>query len=433
MFKISNKIIGMFLLFWGLTILYLSNLEEYTAPWPGAFLTFLLLINSFSKNKTYFFDPLYTLLIFTMIFWWIPSLIHYYYYPDSEYNYNYNELSLSYLMIISGLYYIFIDIKSDSSIFKYKSTFNLPFTKSVFYISGFFCILSLSLFYLKSGGVPIISENPESSRVRALTSGGGYFFRLSYINLYFFSISSAILIAHKKIKKKPTIILFLILILGVLSCGPRREALASIVIFILVFNYASHGKIRFSTFIYSSILVFLVFLIFGTIRNTGHENIDLERGTFLFINRFIVEIVNAGRIFYLVIHEGLDVNPLIHEVKILLPGHQPDLGTFLKEKLNLNWQGGGITTPYSAEIIMFGKYSGILIIFLTFSLLSLLRYFSKFHHRWGIFIIPISFILISVYPTMGISAIIIKNIIPLSFVTLKIYLTHTIVRSLKNE
>ena len=135
--------------------------------------------------------------------------------------------------------------------------------------------------------------------------------------------------------------------------------------------------------------------------------------------------VNADRIMSFFIDNNLPVNSFIIELKVLLPGYQPDLGTYLKNLMGIKFEGGGITVPLPAEGFMNFGYIGIFLYSIIFAFI--LKFFELF-----ILILNDSFIALLLLIllgiqfmgviTMGLSGILIKTTFPLVIVLITMLL-----------
>ena len=59
----------------------------------------------------------------------------------------------------------------------------------------------------------------------------------------------------------------------------------------------------------------------------------------------------------------LGLFPFIQNISMLLPGHQPDFGTWLKDHLGLSFLGGGISVTLLGEGMMTGRLIGVMLEF----------------------------------------------------------------------
>jgi hypothetical protein len=140
--------------------------------------------------------------------------------------------------------------------------------------------------------------------------------------------------------------------------------------------------------------------------------------------------VNANRIVEFFYNKPIDTNSFIIEVSVLLPGYQPDLGTYLKDLFGIEFDGGGITVPLPAEGYMNYGYIGTILYSLFYVIIlkifELFIYSSKpnIFNIMFMIIIPIQFMGMI---TMGISGIIVKTTIPVIIVFFTMYVISKVV------
>lgn len=287
-----------------------------------------------------------------------------------------------------------------------------------------------TLFFLKAGGIPYFSASPELARVEAM-KGSGIIHRFSYLTLHF----GAVLSAYYCWIKGGKVPFYLLLLITVVSgynmlTGPRAEGLWGILLFLTTTELLKRGQIRLSVIAVAGLFICVIVAVTGFLRLGGGGGLDLNDIFFHFINRVYMNPVNAERIMEYYDTVKISPNSFWIDLSILLPGHQPDLGTYLKDLFGIEFEGGGITVPLTAEGFM--NYGQIGVVAVSFSLSFSFKSFEYLLIKdWSyvvqliiLFILP--FQLMGII-TMGLSGIIVKNIIPAFIVMFFTYLFYAIV------
>jgi len=198
---------------------------------------------------------------------------------------------------------------------------------------------ALTIFYLGGAFRILISGMAEESRYM-MTFGRGYLYYLgNSIN-----ISIPIYIGSKLYYKKKLqffdfgIIVFSLLFIS-LSLS-RSNMLWYLVSFIIIYHYLIK-KIPYFRAFYCAGILFIIAVSILYLRFPG------AKIKVLFLNELSVHIKNIG--LYLLNSKKLGylgLFPLKTNLSMLLPGHQPDFGLWLKSELGLTFPGGGISIPW---------------------------------------------------------------------------------------
>lgn len=365
--------------------------------------------------------PIVPFIIYSIFFYWISFVLlkAYSYYTLSPATYIaslycYTSLIFSYFLLdklIPAHRISFAHLKLDMQ----NNLSLLNDVKLVWMIGVVLSFFFTSLFFIKAGSIPMLAANPEIARVEAM-KGAGTIQRLSYLPMYFaiFSLSIIMWLENKKITRRQIFIILLFVFYNMLT-GPRSYALWVLIYLFISINLLNSDKIKIVNAAFLSALILLVVAIVGGIRYSGASDFNLEDTIIRFINRIYMNPVNANRIVEAFQYKPINVNSFIIEVKVLLPGYQPDLGTYLKEYVGANFDGGGITVPLPAEgfmnmgiigSIFYGIIFAIILKLLDFLITKIKNPFHKY-----ILLVLLSLQFMGVV-TMGISGIIIKTTIP---------------------
>jgi oligosaccharide repeat unit polymerase len=158
--------------------------------------------------------------------------------------------------------------------------------------------------------------------------------------------------------KKLNIIDYLIIIvpLILMSISLNRAPILWYIIMILIAYHYLKKNIPLKNLTIYAIILFLLSIVIVSIRSPGvsfTERISNEiRVHVLNLSLFFKNFEKIGKLNY---------RSFILNLSMLLPGHQPDFGLWLKERLGLTFLGGGISVTLIGEGLMNDRIIGVMI------------------------------------------------------------------------
>ena len=224
------------------------------------------------------------------------------------------------------------------------------------YCSLIFTILAIAsiiLFYA-GGGLRILMGGLVEETRYAMTFGRGH--------LYFLGNSLTVTIPmyigvklyyRKKIDLFDYGLIVSSLVLISLSLS-RSHLLWYLVRLVITFHYLRKQIVYRRAILYAVVVLIIAVAI-----------VYLRYPTFGFGVRFLNEIsVHIKNLGLFMINESkigrLGLAPIIMNLSMLLPGHQPDFGIWLKELLGLTFIGGGISIPVVGEGMLSAGLAGVI-------------------------------------------------------------------------
>jgi oligosaccharide repeat unit polymerase len=301
---------------------------------------------------------------------------------------------------------------------------NKQFYETFWKVCFVLSFLFTSLFFIKAGNIPMLASNPEIARVEAM-KGSGIIQRFSYLTLHFGVITYFIIEyfkGHKHINKKILILIIALVFYNILT-GPRSYALWTFILIYIVYQLLNYKKLKILHGILLLIFILTLIAVIGGVRYSGLSDVNFSDTIIRFVNRIYMNPVNANRIVEFFYNKPIETNSFLIEISVLLPGYQPDLGTYLKNLFGITFEGGGITVPLPAEGYMNFGYIGVVLY--SFIFVLVLKLFELFIYifRASVFnilfiiLIPIQFMGVI---TMGLSGILVKTTIPVIIVFLTV-------------
>ncbi len=265
---------------------------------------------------------------------------------------------LAYLFWIIGLHFPIFKISSPSihveklsSPFLSSRGYSRTIQFSIFIIIiGFICSI---LFYFLS--IKILLSGPIEATRYSMTFGRGYLVWLgNSINIAVPIYIGTKWYFGKRLNILDYFLIFLPLILMSISLN-RAPILWYIIIFIIAYHYLKKN-IPLKRGAIFAIILFLIAIVLVSIRSPGVSFTDrIVNEIKVHILNFSLYLKNLDIIGY------LGIKPFITNISMLLPGHQPDFGLLLKEKLGLTFLGGGISVTLVGEGMMNARLIGVII------------------------------------------------------------------------
>ena len=218
-------------------------------------------------------------------------------------------------------------------------------------------VLTLN-FNISNGGIIFFMDEIENSRIK-LRKGRGL---LTQLIIYFITYGLLAYFMQRKRKQSVNIIVLIICCFCVLTLGNRGPVLFLLLHVFLVYQIVYSRQFSYKkVFLYFSIL-FVFMVMMGAYRvNHSADFIDLFK--FRLAWRPFVNIQNFQMVLdhFPTKHEFLWGKTYLIDLSILLPGSNPNSGTFLKELMGLSFDGGSITPSYlGISYVNFG-YAGMIL------------------------------------------------------------------------
>lgn len=220
-------------------------------------------------------------------------------------------------------------------------------------------IIIFSYFTYKTGGVIIFADEVENSRIEKRKGAG----MINLLFVAFLLYGYLIIMLNRYLSKGIKFLLFLPVAFALLSFGSRAPIIKLLLAVFLLHGIISNKKYSIKTFAILALGSLAIVVVLGSLRTNQAEGIEFIR-----IMRFragwrpFVNIQNLQRIydFFPEYHKHMYGYSYITELKIFLPGHNPNFGTYLKEVMNWEFEGGSITPTFlGIGYINFGKIAFI--------------------------------------------------------------------------
>lgn len=295
----------------------------------------------------------------------------------------------------------------------------------ILYIAG----ISFWLFFIfKAGQIPIFSSEIENFRVQA-REGMGY---ITILSITFITYSGLYLtISSKNILK--TVCLLVISSFLLLSFGNRAPMFNFLLFYLIILCIKHNIKVNLTKILPIAITGYLLLVLLGAYRM--NVDADLSERFILTLGwRPFVGLQNLDTILNY-FNDFLYGKGYWIDLYVLAPGYQPNLGTWIKDMLQLEFDGGSVTISYLGDgFINFGII-GLILYPIIFPVLyiKLNNFFrriylkeNKIHLGHAILYINIAIGLAGAV-TSGILSPVLYGIIPI----LLVYKLHTILAKKK--
>jgi len=235
-----------------------------------------------------------------------------------------------------------------------------------------FVILALILFYIKTGSIPLLHADAEDFRIEA-RKGFGTIIVLSrcisdiFISVYILHVKN---IWNEKKLGVVFAVYLLITFLLFLGLGSRSPIFDFVLILVVLYYWVN--KKNFCPRLIALVpLLFIMMGVIGAFRQ-GNE-VDSLRIFGKAIWRPFTNLQN----FQWVLDSFPSNKPFLSgkgyliEIATLLPGHQPNFGTWFKEEFGHEFSGGSVTVTYLGEIYANHGTIGIIFLPIVYSLFCL--------------------------------------------------------------
>lgn len=229
-----------------------------------------------------------------------------------------------------------------------------------FQISGVIIFLIGILFFLiftyKTGGVIIFADDIENDRISRKVGAGLY--NLLFLSFLLYGYMIILLLKDRTYFFKT--LFFLLTAFALVSYGSRAPLLKLLVASFLMITILNSKKLSLGKYLKIGLVLFLFLVAAGAIRS----NFQDDRVSFLTLMKFragwrpFVNIQNIQKIydFFPAQHDFLMGQSYWIDFKLFFPGSNPNFGTYLKELMNWDFDGGSVTTTFiGLGYLNFGK------------------------------------------------------------------------------
>ncbi|TBN00181.1 oligosaccharide repeat unit polymerase [Hyunsoonleella flava] len=233
-----------------------------------------------------------------------------------------------------------------------------------FQISGVLIFIAGVVFFLiftyKTGGVIIFAEDIENDRISRKVGAGLY--NLLFLSFLLYGYMIILLLKDKTYFFK--ILFFLFTAFALVSYGSRAPLLKLLIASFLMITILNSKKLSLKKYLKIGMGLFLFLVAAGAIRS----NFEDDRVTFLRLMKFragwrpFVNLQNLQKIydFFPTEHNYLLGESYWIDFKLFFPGSNPNFGTYLKELMNWDFDGGSVTTTFiGLGYLNFGKIAFI--------------------------------------------------------------------------
>jgi len=197
-------------------------------------------------------------------------------------------------------------------------------------------------FIFSSGGFVIFADDVENSRIAA-RKGKGLISQLA-LNLFTYGLLVVLMVKRRKPFKY---ILVFVVAFFVFSFGNRGPVLFLLVFALYVIQIVNKFQFSLKKMALIGFSLFSLMVLFGAIR-TNHPAELIELFKFRFAWRPFVNIQNFQYVidYFPSKHDFLLGKTYLVDFSMILPGSNPNSGTYLKELMGFSFDGGSITPSY---------------------------------------------------------------------------------------
>ncbi|WP_350293402.1 O-antigen polymerase [uncultured Croceitalea sp.] len=217
-------------------------------------------------------------------------------------------------------------------------------------------VLTFIIFTFKTDGIILFAEDLENERITRKSGAG--LSNLIFVAFLLYGYSIVLLNTKKSLIIKT--LLFLITAFALISYGSRAPLLKLIVASYIIFLIKSSKKITLTKLFKIGILLFIILATVEAFRsNLSGSDVSFFKLSLLRLSwRPFVNIQNLQRIydFFPNQHDFLYGYSYLVDMKLFLPGSNPNFGTYLKNLMDWEFEGGSITTTFiGLSYLNFGK------------------------------------------------------------------------------
>lgn len=270
-------------------------------------------------------------------------------YSDNQYA----LILIGYIMFLVGYFFKIRKLKQTSENKQEQDAPNDLILK-ILAISLFVISISASIIYVSKNFQYLFGGDLENGRIVALSANG-----ILTQSIYLGTISIYILfemVLNKKFSAKIFTMMFILIMLANGLMGFRSKLIIPIIVMIIMYN--KKKKIKLKQIIPLLILLLIIGSVYGIMRGNSNANIitymakhfavgsqNLEH----ILNQFPTNVEYQKGYTYII------------NILMLAPGPDPDFTLWLKEKLNMKFNGGGVTPTIIGEFYINFGIIGIII------------------------------------------------------------------------
>lgn len=259
-----------------------------------------------------------------------------------------------YLFSVAGIRYVRMnDIKLEN-----RPSKSFQISGLLIYFIGIFIFI---IFTFKTGGIILFADDIENERITRKAGAGLY----NLLFLAFMLYGYIVILLMKDSSKVLKTALFLLTAFALMSYGSRAPLLKLFIATFLMVSVIRSKKITLKKYFKIAVILFIFLVAFGAIRS----NFDNPEVSFLRLMQFraswrpFVNIQNLQKIydFFPDQNNFLYGYSYIIDMKLFLPGSNPNFGTYLKDVMNWDFDGGSVTTTFiGLGYLNFGKLAFII-------------------------------------------------------------------------
>ena len=250
-------------------------------------------------------------------------------------------------------------------------------------------VLFAIIFIAQTGKILWFSDSFDDERI-VIRQGSGWLAILGISSAYVATIYSGIHF-YKKDKFLKLFFVTLVLAVSAISYGNRAQGLEVIIIgfiFIWIGKFKSIKMLHFLLGIFGALILVMSL---GVVRQGLDFNIETIYKQILW--RPFTNIQNTEWILSFIpnVHDYFYGESLLIDFLVLLPGYQPNFGTYMKDLMGKDFSGGSITVSFLGQAYAdFGFVLSLVLIFIAgFVFQRLFIYLSK-NGQWLPFLIVVS-------------------------------------------
>lgn len=334
-------------------------------------LIYLYLFNRIFNLRN-FYNPLVFSVVYHFIFFYCGLFYRKIYSHIEITDFTVFLINYSFLLIfVGGLISRAIIQKQGTSYLRFpKMEFSPKTNKEMYYTAIIIIVIGLTLavaLNISNGGIVFLMDEIENNRIQ-LRQGKGL---ITQLMIVFLTFGTLVIFVFKHNNNFLTFLIIITTTLLLLSIGNRGPALFYVLYFFFVFQFIKQKQFSWKKLILIFLILFMLMVLLGSLR-VNHEADLIDLIKFRFGWRPFVNIQN----FQLVLdyfpsqHDFLYGQTYLVDFSILLPGSNPNSGTFLKQLMELDFDGGSITPSYlGISYVNFG-YLGLFLSPLIFGFLA---------------------------------------------------------------
>lgn len=264
-----------------------------------------------------------------------------------------------------GLFFYFLGLNfAKINFFKYKGSIDYRPRKVpyILIMIPLLFVLLVSFYVFYAAGIPMLSSNANVARTEVISDVGGFIYYIyRCISIFIVLLGVRFIMSNQRQTKITLFLILSILLLILMASGYRSFIILPIGALLIYSNYYVRKATIFDFLILSSFAILLLGL-FGFIRLSS-ESLNISNFMSAFISELQVPVYN----FYRSIEWGGRLYGwyTFGAFAAILPGSQVAVGAFLKEALNLHYEGGGFAPSLLGGFYLdFGIYGIIVGLFL---------------------------------------------------------------------